>query len=180
MSFGTEHFSLKCPLKGGKERDVNRRREVRITKLVVFVCQSWRALKEKETSLSLWSSQPRIPSRPGTISRARSPSSSLAPVKTKKVKTPKKSAKEEQPVVRTSHMTTRHDALVHKGPPFCGHYCDLTASISKAAGLTRRVPYSLCVQLGRALSALLCTNVSLLGPLTAQEDATLVPWLVVY
>ncbi|VFV25069.1 Hypothetical predicted protein [Lynx pardinus] len=101
--------------------------------------KSWRALKEKETSLSLWSSQPRIPSRPGTISRARSPSSSLAPVKTKKVKTPKKSAKEEQPVVRTSHMTTRHDALVHKGPPFCGHYCDLTASISKAAGLTRRM-----------------------------------------
>ncbi|XP_046922259.1 uncharacterized protein C10orf67 homolog, mitochondrial [Lynx rufus] len=106
--------------------------------------KSWRALKEKETSLSLWSSQPRIPSRPGTISRARSPSSSLAPVKTKKVKTPKKSAKEEQPC----------------GPPFCGHYCDLTASISKAAGLTRRVPYSLCVQLGRALSALLCTKSS--------------------
>ncbi|XP_023112192.2 uncharacterized protein C10orf67 homolog, mitochondrial isoform X3 [Felis catus] len=65
--------------------------------------KSWRALKEKETSLSLWSSQPRIPSRPGTISRARSPSSSLAPVKTKKVKTPKKSAKEEQPVMEDQH-----------------------------------------------------------------------------
>ncbi|XP_049480654.1 uncharacterized protein C10orf67 homolog, mitochondrial isoform X2 [Panthera uncia] len=64
--------------------------------------KSWRTLKEKETSLSLWSSQPRIPSRPGTISRARSPSS-LAPVKTKKVKTPKKSAKEEQPVMEDKH-----------------------------------------------------------------------------
>ncbi|XP_060515143.1 uncharacterized protein C10orf67 homolog, mitochondrial isoform X2 [Panthera onca] len=64
--------------------------------------KSWRTLKEKETSLSLWSSQPRIPSRPGTISRARLPSS-LAPVKTKKVKTPKKSAKEEQPVMEDKH-----------------------------------------------------------------------------
>uniref|UniRef100_A0A667G6U8 Chromosome 10 open reading frame 67 n=1 Tax=Lynx canadensis TaxID=61383 RepID=A0A667G6U8_LYNCA len=70
--------------------------------------KSWRALKEKETSLSLWSSQPRIPSRPGTISRARSPSSSLAPVKTKKVKTPKKSAKEEQPVVRSPKPVGMH------------------------------------------------------------------------
>ncbi|XP_026929438.2 uncharacterized protein C10orf67 homolog, mitochondrial [Acinonyx jubatus] len=71
--------------------------------------KSWRALKEKETSLSLWSSQPRIPSRPGTISRARSPSSSLAPVKTKKVKTPKKSAKEEQPVVRSPKPVGMHE-----------------------------------------------------------------------
>lgn len=103
--FGAENLTMQCPLKGGKERDANLKSEVRITKPLLFVCQSLKPVKVKETALSPWPSQPRIPSRNRAISRSHSPSLTVATVKTKIVKTPKKSAKEEQPVVRTSPLT---------------------------------------------------------------------------
>uniref|UniRef100_A0A8C7EK87 Chromosome 10 open reading frame 67 n=2 Tax=Neovison vison TaxID=452646 RepID=A0A8C7EK87_NEOVI len=60
--------------------------------------KSLKLVKGKETSLSPWPSQPRIPSRARAGSRPPSPSiSTSVTMKTKKVKTPKKSAKEEQP-----------------------------------------------------------------------------------
>ncbi|XP_044083950.1 uncharacterized protein C10orf67 homolog, mitochondrial [Neovison vison] len=63
--------------------------------------KSLKLVKGKETSLSPWPSQPRIPSRARAGSRPPSPSiSTSVTMKTKKVKTPKKSAKEEQPSVK--------------------------------------------------------------------------------
>nr|XP_055188645.1 uncharacterized protein C10orf67 homolog, mitochondrial [Nyctereutes procyonoides] len=66
--------------------------------------KSLKPVKVKETALSPWPSQPRIPSRNRAISRSHSPSLTVATVKTKIVKTPKKSAKEEQPVTEDKRI----------------------------------------------------------------------------
>ncbi|XP_027450013.1 uncharacterized protein C10orf67 homolog, mitochondrial isoform X2 [Zalophus californianus] len=66
--------------------------------------KSLRLVKAEETAVSPWPSQPRIPSRPRASSRPHSPSISVSTVKTRKVKTPKKSAEEEQPVIEDRHI----------------------------------------------------------------------------
>ncbi|XP_032281427.1 uncharacterized protein C10orf67 homolog, mitochondrial, partial [Phoca vitulina] len=66
--------------------------------------KSLKLVKAKETAVSPWPFQPRIPSRPRASSRPHSPSISVSTVKTRKVKTPKKSAKEEQPVIEDRHI----------------------------------------------------------------------------
>eukprot|EP00071_Canis_lupus_P028099 XP_022261656.1 uncharacterized protein C10orf67 homolog, mitochondrial [Canis lupus familiaris] len=71
--------------------------------------KSLKPVKVKETALSPWPSQPRIPSRNRAISRSHSPSLTVATVKTKIVKTPNKSAKEEQPVVRHEKPVAVHE-----------------------------------------------------------------------
>lgn len=118
-SFETENFNPAIPAqnKGGKERDTNLKNKMRITKLVLFVCQSARSPEGKRATLSSWSSRPRILSRRGTISRPRSVSISSAHVKTKRVKTPTKPLKQEHPVVRTVHMATPCDTLICVGAP---------------------------------------------------------------
>uniref|UniRef100_A0A673V4V7 Chromosome 10 open reading frame 67 n=2 Tax=Suricata suricatta TaxID=37032 RepID=A0A673V4V7_SURSU len=79
---------------------INKQKEEMEIRRKIGSLSSKKSLKEEETSLSLsWSPgplQPMAPSRDGTISKACSSPFSLAPVKVKKVKTPKKSAKEEQ------------------------------------------------------------------------------------
>nr|XP_025869441.1 uncharacterized protein C10orf67 homolog, mitochondrial [Vulpes vulpes] len=70
---------------------------------------SLKPVKVKETALSPWPSQPRIPSRNRAISRLHSPSLTVATVKTKIVKTPKKSAKEEHPSVRHEKPVAVHE-----------------------------------------------------------------------
>lgn len=118
-SFGTENFNPAIPAqnKGGKERDTNLKNEVRITQLVLFVCQSARSADGKRATLLPWSSQARIPSRTGTILRPHSVSISSVHVKTKRVKTPVKSLKQEHPVVRTAHAATPGDTLICTGAP---------------------------------------------------------------
>lgn len=109
MLFGTENFTLQCQFMGGKEREGHKseERSENQPSHFFFVCQSLKLLKGKETSLSPWPSQPRIPSRARAGSRPHSPSiSTSVTMKTKKVKTPKKSAKEEQPLVRMASVTT--------------------------------------------------------------------------
>ncbi|XP_072601232.1 uncharacterized protein C10orf67 homolog, mitochondrial [Vulpes vulpes] len=71
--------------------------------------KSLKPVKVKETALSPWPSQPRIPSRNRAISRLHSPSLTVATVKTKIVKTPKKSAKEEHPSVRHEKPVAVHE-----------------------------------------------------------------------
>ncbi|XP_045643038.1 uncharacterized protein C10orf67 homolog, mitochondrial [Ursus americanus] len=72
--------------------------------------KSPKLLKVKETVVSPWSSQSRIPAKPRVISRPDSPSISVVTAKTKKVKTPKKFAKEEQlPVVRHAKPAAVHE-----------------------------------------------------------------------
>ncbi|XP_027450015.1 uncharacterized protein C10orf67 homolog, mitochondrial isoform X4 [Zalophus californianus] len=74
--------------------------------------KSLRLVKAEETAVSPWPSQPRIPSRPRASSRPHSPSISVSTVKTRKVKTPKKSAEEEQPVVRHAKPAEVHEGKV--------------------------------------------------------------------
>lgn len=152
MPFGTENFTLKRRLKGGKERGVNRKREVRITKLVAFVCQGRKTLKGKESSLSPWPLQPVVPSKAGAISRARSPSFSVVPVKSKRVKSPKKSAKEEQPAVRTSQTPTPYDILVHRGHRLVSAVAtSRLASARPASGPPDSPTFCVCLQAGLCL-----------------------------
>ncbi|XP_064446366.1 uncharacterized protein C10orf67, mitochondrial-like [Mirounga angustirostris] len=66
--------------------------------------KSLKLVKAKETAVSPWPLQPRIPSRPRASSRPHSPSISVSTVNTRKVKTPKKSAKEEQPVIEDRYI----------------------------------------------------------------------------
>ncbi|XP_027969883.1 uncharacterized protein C10orf67 homolog, mitochondrial [Eumetopias jubatus] len=74
--------------------------------------KSPRLVKAEETAVSPWPSQPRIPSRPRASSRPHSTSISVSTVKTRKVKTPKKSAEEEQPVVRHAKPAEVHEGKV--------------------------------------------------------------------
>ncbi|KAF6129043.1 hypothetical protein HJG60_001623 [Phyllostomus discolor] len=69
---------------------------------------------KKAMALLPWSSQPKILSRRGTISRLRSASISSAHVKTKRVKTPTKSLKQEQPVVRPEILFETHEEKMVK------------------------------------------------------------------
>ncbi|XP_077628578.1 LOW QUALITY PROTEIN: uncharacterized protein C10orf67 homolog, mitochondrial [Crocuta crocuta] len=73
-----------------------------------------KTLKGKESSLSPWPLQPAVPSKAGAISRARSPSFSVAPGKSKRVKSPKKSAKEEQPAAKSPKPVEVHEAMKGK------------------------------------------------------------------
>ncbi|XP_073741646.1 uncharacterized protein C10orf67 homolog, mitochondrial isoform X4 [Callorhinus ursinus] len=74
--------------------------------------KSLKLVKAKETAVSTWPSQPRTPSRPRASSRPHSPAISVSTAKTRKVKTPKKSAKEEQPVVRHAKPAEVHEGKV--------------------------------------------------------------------
>ncbi|KAF6129041.1 hypothetical protein HJG60_001623 [Phyllostomus discolor] len=138
---------------------------------------------KKAMALLPWSSQPKILSRRGTISRLRSASISSAHVKTKRVKTPTKSLKQEQPVVRTAHMATPCDTLFCAGAPvllaIVHPHIIPHIRINKINSLnTPDSPYSLHTSgWAGVLAALLYTNTSLL---LTQENATAIPSSVIY
>lgn len=132
---------------------------MRITELALFLCQSPRAIKGKETTLSLW------PSQPGSARALRPRSSFTVSLlsKAKRVKSPKKASKEEQPTVRPTHRTTPRDTFTCK------------------QSQTPDSPYSLCVHLGRGLWLLFPSPMRPhQAPYLIQEDATVVLSVVVY
>lgn len=93
---------------GSKRKDTNLKKEVRITKLVLSVCQSSKSLKGKESTLSQQPSQP----------RAKPPSfSSSQGSKTKKGKALRRSLKQKQPEVRTAPVATPCDTCICTGAP---------------------------------------------------------------
>ncbi|XP_045040280.2 uncharacterized protein C10orf67 homolog, mitochondrial isoform X1 [Desmodus rotundus] len=75
---------------------------------------SARSADGKRATLLPWSSQARIPSRTGTILRPHSVSISSVHVKTKRVKTPVKSLKQEHPVVTPETSTETHEGRMVK------------------------------------------------------------------
>ena len=132
---------------------------VRITELALFLCQSPRDIKGKETTLSPW------PSQPGSAGAPRPHSSSIVSLlpKAERVKSPKKASKEEQPTVRPTHRTTSRDTFTCK------------------PSQTPNSPCSLCVHLGRGLWLLFPSpRRPHQAPYLTQEDATVVLSLVVY
>ncbi|TEA26058.1 hypothetical protein DBR06_SOUSAS2210018, partial [Sousa chinensis] len=104
--------------------EMTRKLDAIVAKLALFLCQSPRAIKEKETTLSPWPSQPGSAGTP----RPRSSFTVSLPSKAKRVKSPKKASKEEHPTVRPTHRTTPRDTFTCK------------------QSQTPDSPYSLCVE----------------------------------